>query len=297
VSGEFTISILAAHGDDTWTRQLSQQVEAAITSDEAVDGVDRRGKSRMNGAVAAIRIKIDGPYGRLSLNVDDYSVVILCAGGIGITPMVSLARHLSSEKRRKRTTVILLWAARENIFAPVLGETALRELAARIDLRLFITRKNESDVHIEMEVMEEGGGVVESRSGSGSSRSSSRSKGSTRSGSGSDSDAPPPPPPPPPPLSAAARQSMCVESDESDDDNDDDDATRWSKGKRSCESGGAALDITRGSRPQFDDIFSKAGQKGGRIAVLACGPSSMVASAGRAARRVGFDFHTETFFL
>jgi predicted ferric reductase len=38
----------------------------------------------------AVSVNLSGPYGQMSLNVDHYDVVILVAGGVGITPMLSL---------------------------------------------------------------------------------------------------------------------------------------------------------------------------------------------------------------
>ncbi|KAF1334287.1 Transmembrane protein, partial [Globisporangium splendens] len=38
----------------------------------------------------AVSVNLSGPYGQMSLDVDHYDVVILIAGGVGITPMISL---------------------------------------------------------------------------------------------------------------------------------------------------------------------------------------------------------------
>jgi len=39
-------------------------------------------------------VKIDGPYGSLSLDHTNYDVIVMCAGGIGVTPMLSVLRDL-----------------------------------------------------------------------------------------------------------------------------------------------------------------------------------------------------------
>uniref|UniRef100_K3X902 DOMON domain-containing protein n=1 Tax=Globisporangium ultimum (strain ATCC 200006 / CBS 805.95 / DAOM BR144) TaxID=431595 RepID=K3X902_GLOUD len=43
-----------------------------------------------------LSVHLCGPFGRLSVNVDEYEVVVIVAGGVGITPMMSLLnqRHL-----------------------------------------------------------------------------------------------------------------------------------------------------------------------------------------------------------
>ena len=43
---------------------------------------------------AALRVRLDGPYGALSLSLERYDCVVLVAGGVGITPMVSVASEL-----------------------------------------------------------------------------------------------------------------------------------------------------------------------------------------------------------
>jgi ferredoxin-NADP reductase len=42
-------------------------------------------------------LRLDGPYGHLSLTPDDYSRLLLLGGGVGITPLTSTLRWLQDE--------------------------------------------------------------------------------------------------------------------------------------------------------------------------------------------------------
>jgi len=59
-------------------------------------------------------IYVDGPYGSLSIAMEDYSHVILCCGGVGATPMMSLLGELfvrfSQGGLRHIENVHLVWA-------------------------------------------------------------------------------------------------------------------------------------------------------------------------------------------
>jgi len=70
--------------------------------------------------VAQIRPRIGGPHGRLSIEPSDYDTVVLCAGGIGVTPMCSIWSEiaLAPHKFPKVRRVVVLWVARSpEVFA------------------------------------------------------------------------------------------------------------------------------------------------------------------------------------
>ena len=45
-------------------------------------------------------VNLDGPHGKLGLNLDAHEYVLLVAGGMGITPMISIFVTWPSEERR-----------------------------------------------------------------------------------------------------------------------------------------------------------------------------------------------------
>jgi predicted ferric reductase len=77
------------------------------------------------------RVYLDGPYGAFTIgNPADMHVLI--AGGIGITPMMSIVRTLAD--RGDRRPVVLLYASRD--WDSVIFREDLEALKARLDLRV-----------------------------------------------------------------------------------------------------------------------------------------------------------------
>ncbi|KAF0713817.1 Aste57867_4198 [Aphanomyces stellatus] len=61
----------------------------AMGADRFTDKVVRY-VTAANGDGSRLTLRLDGPHGKPSLDVDDYDVLVLVAGGIGITPLISL---------------------------------------------------------------------------------------------------------------------------------------------------------------------------------------------------------------
>jgi len=61
-----------------------------------------------------MKIFVEGPYGNLSLNLKSHSHVLLVCGGIGATPIVSLARQLIFEQQKQSNNlhVHVVWVVR-----------------------------------------------------------------------------------------------------------------------------------------------------------------------------------------
>jgi ferredoxin-NADP reductase len=72
-------------------------------------------------------VHVDGPFGSLTLHANRKRAAVLVAGGIGITPFVSMLRHAAREEPR---AVQLVYANRRRELAAYLGEL---EALARAD--------------------------------------------------------------------------------------------------------------------------------------------------------------------
>ena len=88
-----------------------------------------------------LKIRVDGPYGVGRLRWARYPVVVLVAGGIGITPGISIASHLVKEASMVGPSqggwhLLLLWVIRDGKHARWFEEelTRLAALAARPDV-------------------------------------------------------------------------------------------------------------------------------------------------------------------
>jgi len=104
--------------------------------------------------VGSRQLAVVGPYGKLGLDVMDYSVLILVAGGIGVTPMASILQWMlnMSDQHKLRDTmphltlVVFVWSARgdqpfEHWFPELLSKAADNPF---VQLVLHNTRKTKN---------------------------------------------------------------------------------------------------------------------------------------------------------
>ena len=75
---------------------------------------------------ASIKIHIGGPTGKLSIHPTDYETIFLCSGGIGVTPMLSIALDIARSNKSPPDHVVFVWSIRSTdmlaAFAPELQE-------------------------------------------------------------------------------------------------------------------------------------------------------------------------------
>ncbi|KAJ9435139.1 Ferric reduction oxidase 5 [Diplonema papillatum] len=76
------------------------------------------------GPSDAVPVRMEGPYGSLTFDYKAYDKLVLIAGGIGVTPMLSLLRSLEPEK-----SAVLVWTVHDPNLVRFVGEE-LRELTA-----------------------------------------------------------------------------------------------------------------------------------------------------------------------
>ncbi len=151
----YSISSAYAPGDATYTLHVKSM--GADTWSEAVLAAAAQGADGFKGGC-----RVGGPCGRFSISPSHFERVVLVAGGIGFTPLVSLladiVRDAAGGKAGKEgadgaaaarryasvTHVTVLWAVQS---APCLSWFAAELEAARaaaaplaVDLQLFVTR-------------------------------------------------------------------------------------------------------------------------------------------------------------
>ena len=71
-------------------------------------------------ATERLRPVLEGPYGKLSIRLEDYQNFFICGGGIGVTPMISVALHLHRlasangfKKDKLNVFVHFIWVVRD----------------------------------------------------------------------------------------------------------------------------------------------------------------------------------------
>jgi ferredoxin-NADP reductase len=81
-------------------------------------------KRTLKSAAPGLRVRLDGPNGLMTLHEDAVRPAVFIAGGIGITPFLSMARHAAHARLPHR--LWLFYSNRRPEDAPFLGE--LRQL-------------------------------------------------------------------------------------------------------------------------------------------------------------------------
>ena len=97
---------MKANAAGSWTERLNTYVKSAteVTSQQGASHVP---------AQVNLRVRVDGPFGILSNGLIEYSRVVLVAGGIGATPIISIYQYLCSVEDSCNREIVLLWVARD----------------------------------------------------------------------------------------------------------------------------------------------------------------------------------------
>ena len=248
-----------------------------------------------------LKVKVDGPYGRLKVKLDCYRTIVLVAGGIGITPMLSILDFLCTMKAREDAQyaglahVHLIWSSRLvdafTLFAPEL-QKRLRGMEKYFTLHLYHSSASVSS------------GPHPKQSSWAASHSHVSIQPAPVSAHSVPEDAASSSLNQPHGQEAIALESMHIA------------AVTPSVPIRDIEGGVGSTSLHRSGRPDLRDFLFKVGEDAKSIAtsslpkhfpttisgvparsvaVLACGPQGMVAVAQAQAAAQGFDFHKETF--
>jgi ferredoxin-NADP reductase len=89
--------VIKSMGPDTWSQKVCDWAKSSPDADTVSAGVN-------------------GPYGKLQVQLSDHKHVVLFAGGVGITPLLSIFRDLlqkHDDESSVRCKVVLVWAVRE----------------------------------------------------------------------------------------------------------------------------------------------------------------------------------------
>ena len=70
-------------------------------------------------------MRIDGPYGKLSIHLPTYPSLLLLGGGVGVTPLTSILRWMKEERKvgglPLLNAVALVWVVRDVVSRRVGG--------------------------------------------------------------------------------------------------------------------------------------------------------------------------------
>jgi len=89
--------------------------------------------SRIPSVPVGQRVYLDGPYGAFTIDRNPADMHVLIAGGVGITPMVSIARTLAD--RGDKRPIILLYGSKD--WESITFREELEALKKRLDLKVI----------------------------------------------------------------------------------------------------------------------------------------------------------------
>ncbi|KAM7274345.1 hypothetical protein ACFE04_029009 [Oxalis oulophora] len=139
-SDDYTMS-LTIKCDGEWTNSLYEIIQAELKSDI--------------GSRGCIPIAIEGPYGPPSANFLRYDSLLLIAGGIGITPFLSILKEISSSESsicKLPTRIQLIYVAKSSKDISLLNSISSLMLnnstskKCHLKLKVFVTREEQSAV-------------------------------------------------------------------------------------------------------------------------------------------------------
>eukprot|EP01038_Epipyxis_sp_PR26KG_P008087 gene8087-10955_t len=102
--------------------------------------------SESNSKEIQLEIRIEGPYGNSMIDIegDQYEVIMLISGGIGITPLLSTWNYLVNEQAKGRTLrkVIFVSSAKDEDVLKALNENRMTSIAEYVKTNNRFTSKN-----------------------------------------------------------------------------------------------------------------------------------------------------------
>jgi predicted ferric reductase len=106
-------------GEGTWTNGLYQIAAQEVENSQSHGSMvkDENAPSAPPMSPPTLAVLVDGPYGKLSIDLQRYRQLVLVAGGIGLTPMTSVLSYISHCTRKgimpRLKTVTLVWVLRD----------------------------------------------------------------------------------------------------------------------------------------------------------------------------------------
>ncbi|RWR80120.1 ferric reduction oxidase 8, mitochondrial [Cinnamomum micranthum f. kanehirae] len=135
-----TISVISKC-QGQWSNELYNMIDAAVTSD--ADNMKH------------IPIAVEGPYGPSSIYYQRYDSLLLIAGGIGITPFISILREVDSRNKNSKSTtrMQLIYVVKTSHDLSMLNSVSahlLNQLTGKgyLKLKMFVTQEEECSTSV-----------------------------------------------------------------------------------------------------------------------------------------------------
>jgi predicted ferric reductase len=133
-------------GKNTWTSKLKKFDDGLM-----------KNKDKLENS----RIYIQGPYKTAIIDYTKYSYLMTITGGIGITPVISVMKHISQlytkKQLKKLKKVVFVWIVNHPSLIEPFNEILAHLNEELFELRIFSTNKNDEeqgliDLHISLDI-------------------------------------------------------------------------------------------------------------------------------------------------
>ncbi|EFC40130.1 predicted protein [Naegleria gruberi] len=97
-------------------------------------------------SAASIFARVEGPYGKLSVDLNTYSTVVLIAGGIGVTPINAIYNEITSNKvNASKQNIYVLWTMKDEHMIQLFPN--LTQPSSQVKQSFYITGENHKQVN------------------------------------------------------------------------------------------------------------------------------------------------------
>lgn len=112
-------------GRDTWTHNVAKLLEETLLPEN-------------------IKVRLDGPYGKLSIDLYNYPILVLIAGGIGIAPLISILNQYNNNPALAFDKVYCIWCAKHTDylapFSNILQDIEANDMLGKLEIHRYATR-------------------------------------------------------------------------------------------------------------------------------------------------------------
>lgn len=177
--GEATIAIRALGGYTKKVMGHLLEANAGHHGNGNCENTRSHANSMMetNAIAPSIRIRVDGPYGTGRLQYSNFPVIVLVAGGIGITPALAISTHIVNEALKKNTPctssslgeahhvhqhqhIHLLWTVRdinhlswfEEELSSLVSLSQSQKLPVTLDVSIYVTNGGKDSMKEEQQM-------------------------------------------------------------------------------------------------------------------------------------------------
>ncbi|OQR89204.1 transmembrane protein, partial [Thraustotheca clavata] len=116
-----------------------------LTPGRFVDSLHKEVVNRSSQGQTTIPVLVGGPYGKLSVNLDQYDDVVMIAGGIGITPLLSIVNQCVANAAKQKAKFHLYWSVRDTGDL-LCAERLMYPLPEALHHRFYVTNATEPGV-------------------------------------------------------------------------------------------------------------------------------------------------------